>query len=213
MKYVPLILLWTLWCIVHSSTISLTSSAWFRTACGKYHQLSRLSYNLVALATLIPLLRYGHSVTGPVLFNWTGYAAPIRWLLLAAAATLFIAGGIKYDMLQFLGIRQIMSGQSQVTLSESGHIDTSGVLSVTRHPWYVATIFYIWAGQREINLSALISNSLVTIYVVVGTLLEERRLIGVFGDEYRDYMRRVSMLLPTRWVLSRLSMAHSRRSR
>jgi protein-S-isoprenylcysteine O-methyltransferase Ste14 len=33
-------------------------------------------------------------------------------------------------------------------------------------------------------------------YILIAIQLEEHDLIGVFGDRYRDYRRRVGMLLP-----------------
>ena len=37
-----------------------------------------------------------------------------------------------------------------------------------------------------------------TAYIVVGILLEERDLVDFFGDDYRRYRDRVSMLVPWR---------------
>jgi protein-S-isoprenylcysteine O-methyltransferase Ste14 len=37
-----------------------------------------------------------------------------------------------------------------------------------------------------------------TLYILVGITLEERDLVDLFGDEYRKYKQRVSMLIPWR---------------
>ena len=51
-------------------------------------------------------------------------------------------------------------------------------------------------------------NTVLTIYLVIGTILEEKKLIIELGDHYRDYIDRVSMLFPAKWVFSKLIMAN-----
>ena len=44
----------------------------------------------------------------------------------------------------------------------------------------------------------------LTIYLIIGTLLEEVRLKREFGEEYAAYQKKVSMLIPWKWVVRRL---------
>jgi protein-S-isoprenylcysteine O-methyltransferase Ste14 len=44
----------------------------------------------------------------------------------------------------------------------------------------------------------LLFAAVTTAYIFVGIWLEERDLVAMFGDEYRNYRNRVSMLIPWR---------------
>jgi methanethiol S-methyltransferase len=203
MKYLALIIFWSLWCAVHSGMISLTVSGYLKSRFGTGYRFYRLLYNFVALTTLAPLILYSQSLKGAVLFRWEGYMTIVQIVLLITVFALFVSGGLKYDMLHFFGIRQIMSGKLHSTLSESGDLDTSGVLNLTRNPWYLAAIIFIWIGYREMYVSTVIVNIILTIYLITGTLLEERKLTIELEDNYRDYIYRVSMLFPVKWITTR----------
>ena len=105
-------------------------------------------------------------------------------------------------MSQFLGIPQIRSKHSQGALTESGDIDTTGVLSVVRHPWYVAVFILLWAS--DLNMAAIVVNVVLSAYLVIGTLLEERKLVIEFGDKYQKYQKKVSMFVPLKWLKSEI---------
>ena len=197
-----LAVLWIVWCVVHSGMISITVTASFKRRLGHHYRFYRVFYNLVAVVTIVPVVLHAQSLRGHVLFRWEGFLIVFQVLLLTLAGLLFLAGARHYDMLQFLGLRQIMTGASHGILSESGKLDTSGILGATRHPWYLAAMMLVWADYRPLTAATLITNVILTVYLVVGTILEERKLVMELGEEYREYQRQVPMLLPLKWLRS-----------
>jgi methanethiol S-methyltransferase len=202
MKYLLLALAWTAYCALHSAMISETATGFLKRRLGTSFRFYRLFFNAVAMLTLIPVLWYSHTLRQEAILHWEGVWLVPHYLLLACGILLLVAGGRHYSLGQFVGISQLR-GPSSGGLATGGGIDSSGVLGLVRHPWYTAVVLLLWAG--DLDVAALIGNGVLTVYIVVGTLLEERKLVHAFGDVYRSYQERVSMFVPLKWIRLRIA--------
>ena len=198
-NYILLSILWIAYCVVHSALISVTVTDFFKRSLGNKYRFYRLYFNTFSLATLVPLLMFSHSDSwkSEILFAWDPIR-PIQYGVIVLGAVLLLTAARHYSMLQFLGLKQIGQEKSARGMIGNGGLDTSGVLGVIRHPWYSAVFLLIWAG--DISLRELIINLIVSAYLVIGTILEERKLVLEFGDKYKDYQRQVSMFIPVKWL-------------
>jgi protein-S-isoprenylcysteine O-methyltransferase Ste14 len=201
--YILLSILWMSYCALHSALISTTFTEFVKRTMGERSRYHRIFFNLFSLASIVPLLIYSNSPRwgSDPLFAWEGSMRIIQYALIGLAAILIMGALSHYSMSRLLGIEQIR-GKSGKGISESGELDSSGVLGVVRHPFYAAVFILLWTG--DLTLSTIIINVILSAYLVIGTLLEERKLVLEFGDRYRQYQGKVSMFIPVKWLKAKL---------
>lgn len=100
------------------------------------------------------------------------------------------------DAFDALGVN-VLIDQTGGSTDNTRPITARGPYRWSRHPIYLLVIVIIWACP-VLTLDRLIFNVLWSIWIIIGTFLEDRDLHRKFGDRYREYSRRVSMLIPYR---------------
>ncbi|MFC1843305.1 methyltransferase family protein [Thermodesulfobacteriota bacterium] len=189
-----LALLWALWCSLHSLLISRSFTARMEEIWGIKFAYYRLAYNSFSILTLIPVVVYQQLLKEQIIFSWSGPWPLLKFGMYLASFVLFYGGYRVFDMQYFLGIKQIdeMRGDRKI---EAMNFNTTGILQYVRHPWYSGAIFLVWAFGPISDVS-LVSKIILTAYLIIGTFLEEKKLIHEIGEPYLEYRKKVPMLIP-----------------
>ena len=105
----------------------------------------------------------------------------------------------QFDSKEFLGISQIirfMNGTySADTIDEKQELKFDGPFKYMRHPVYF--FFILFLGFRpQMTLFYLVLFICCVVYFYVGSIYEERKLVEVFGEQYKQYQKRVERIIP-----------------
>lgn len=195
MKYLVIALLWTGYCSLHSYLISISFTKLMVRLLKQYFAFYRLFYVLISLVLLIPLINYSSQLNDAVIFKYSPALSVFRYVLISASLLMFFwAFFFNYDSLSFFGIRQILKSGRTKSTEEPVALKRNGLLGIMRHPMYMALIVYLWC--QTFRISDMVINLVLTIYIIVGTKLEEKKLVLEFGETYIKYQQEVPMLIP-----------------
>lgn len=195
LPYLGLAGVWALYFAAHSLLATPALKARAARHGARWRRGYRLAYNLLALVLILPPVWLTFRLDGPAIITWSGWA----WWLAQSAALLAVLGFLstlpRYDMRHFLGLRQ-WRGEA---ITDGGvepwePLRVSGAHRYVRHPWYFLGLVVLWT--RDLDLAALVTAGAITGYLIVGSRLEERKLLAAYGEAYADYRRRVPGLVP-----------------
>ena len=188
-----LVTFWALYYILHSYFASESVKNRFQSHLGSNFRFYRLSYNFLSIVGFAGIWFYQRQIAIYRLFELNETVMGLGILIIAIGLVSGSVAFFQYRWQEFSGIDQIR-GKNSAT---QNRLIITGFNRHVRHPLYFAGIL-ILVGYFMANgtLQSLIFVLITFIYLIIGTRLEEKKLVNQFGDAYRDYQKRVKMLIP-----------------
>jgi protein-S-isoprenylcysteine O-methyltransferase Ste14 len=181
----------SLYGLLHSFLASRSAKAWaersFGLIAGRYY---RLIFNVIGLITLLPVLAIPVVFPGQTIYQLSGVGLILAIFGQAVAVILLILGLTQTDPWQFLGFRQFIAQPGN-----DEQLVVNGLYGCVRHPLYLAGLLFIWLIPF-MTASIFVLNLSLTIYMYIGSIFEESRLLAEFGFAYDAYRAEVPRLIP-----------------
>jgi protein-S-isoprenylcysteine O-methyltransferase Ste14 len=188
------VLLMSVFAIQHSVMARQGFKRWWTQFVPK--SIERSTYVLLASLALVllfwqwqPIPQVVWQVNDPMLATAIMALSFVGWLLVLFSTFLI-------NHFELFGLHQVVNNMRGHDMP-AVRFKTPVLYKVVRHPIYLGFIIAFWAAP-VMTVGHLLFAAVTTAYIFVGIFLEERDLVGMFGDEYRRYRARVGMLIPFR---------------
>jgi hypothetical protein len=151
------------------------------------------AYALIASAGLI-LICVLYRPIPRVVYALDGGPALLVRLLFWAAWLLFAWCWLHLDLLEVVGLRPILH-RLRGAAPAPAPFRPGGPFLWVRHPVELAFLVAFWAAPL-MTVGHLLFAAVMTLYTFIGIDLEDRKMLGLGGPEYADYIRRVPQIVP-----------------
>ena len=190
--------LWTGWGVLHSVLASRRIKAALELVLGPVRfALYPFLYSAISVWTFYMVMQKEPDLPQLV---WAvgGLAGLCMHAAQVAGVGLLIWAALTVDGMAFLGLRQVgqfVRGRMPQEADPERDFRTTRAYGFVRHPMHLGGIL-ILALQPRMSLTALTFAVFGCLYIVVGSLLEERRMAAALGQRWQAYSRSTPMFLP-----------------
>jgi protein-S-isoprenylcysteine O-methyltransferase Ste14 len=156
--------------------------------------IERSTYVLLASLALDLLFWQWRALPQTVWRTPDGVATDLVWAACAAGWLTVLSSTFMINHFDLFGLKQVWEYRRRGE-SPPPEFRTPLFYRLVRHPIYLGFLVAFWAAP-VMSLGRLAFAAITTVYVLIAIQFEEHDLIELFGERYRDYRKRVSMLLP-----------------
>jgi len=180
--------------IQHSVMARPAFKAWWTQFVPK--AVERSTYVLFASLALILLYWQWRPLPSPIWTVTAPAAVAVLWVLCGLGWVTVLTSTFLINHFDLFGLRQVWAYASGKEIPPEEFV-TPLFYRIVRHPLYLGFIVAFWATPM-MTLGHLYFAFATTAFILIAIQLEEHDMVAMFGDTYRTYQRRVSMILP--WI-------------
>ncbi len=157
--------------------------------------VERSTFVLLATAVLALLCWQWRAIPEPIIWSVSNpFAAMILWAIFWIGWLVLLVSTFLLNHFELFGLRQVYARLRGYDLPEP-EFRTPLLYKSVRHPLYLGFLLAFWATPT-MSAGHLLFAVASTGYIFIGIWFEERDLVAQFGDQYRQYRKRVWMVVP-----------------
>ena len=153
----------------------------------------RSFYVLAASAALIILFAFWRPIEG-IVWSVSGAAAYALWALFALGWLIVLLSTFLINHFELFGLQQAWF-HARGRQAAAPQFRQPLFYKHVRHPLYAGFFLAFWATP-QMSYGHLLLALGMSVYMLIAIRYEERDLVGLFGEDYEQYRRRVGMLAP-----------------
>jgi len=154
--------------------------------------VERSTYVLIS-SLLLALLFWQWRAMPSIVWQASGVGATVLAALFWVGWVIVLTSTFMINHFDLFGLRQVVLNQGSAY--QHPPFMTRGFYALVRHPIMLGFIIAFWAAPT-MTMGHLVFAIATTAYILIALQLEERDLLTFLGDAYRDYRKRVPMLIP-----------------
>jgi len=155
--------------------------------------VERSFYVLAASGVLIVLFALWRPIDG-VIWATDGAGAAVLWALFGLGWAIVLLSTFLINHFELFGLQQAWFHFRDRQAADPT-FRTPFLYRLVRHPLYLGFCISFFAAPT-MTVGRLVFAVGMTAWILIAIGLEEKDLIAMFGDRYREYRRQVGMLLP-----------------